>query len=158
MPTFSFTTQGHSQKQKLVPQTECCRGLWTSFFKENEDCPYNLSRRSYVTKNPEHRILHCNFSLIVFYFPSSADTWRSMRKSTTLARMMKKRSQGIPKPLFQSVQFLTPITTSNTVCQVGTVNLLFSRRHFLFLSVPLRRSLSGAASLPCVLVCFSFLP
>lgn len=46
------------------------------------------------------------------------DTWRSMRKSTTSERMTRKRSQGIPKPLFQSVQFPTLITTSNTLYQV----------------------------------------
>lgn len=46
------------------------------------------------------------------------DTWRSMRKSTTSARMMRKRSRGIPKPLFQSVQFPTLTTTSNTLYQV----------------------------------------
>lgn len=43
-----------------------------------------------------------------------------MRKSTTLARMMKNRNRGIPKPLFQSVQFPTLITTSSTLYQVQT--------------------------------------
>lgn len=42
-----------------------------------------------------------------------------MRKSTTLVRTMKKRSRGIPKPLFQSVQFQALTTTSNMSYQVG---------------------------------------
>ena len=49
----------------------------------------------------------------------STDTWRNMRKYTTLGRMMMSRHRGIPKFLFQSVQFPAPITTSNTLYQVG---------------------------------------
>ncbi len=66
-----------------------------------------------------------------------------MRKSTTSARMMKKRSRGIPKPLFQSVQFPALITTSNTLCQVGRDSTCFLRtpyllfRSFLILSCSL---------------------
>lgn len=49
-----------------------------------------------------------------------------MRKSTTLARMMKNRNRGIPKPLFQSVQFPTLITTSSTLYQVQTHLCIFA--------------------------------
>lgn len=52
------------------------------------------------------------------FFSSFTDTWRNMRKSTTLARMMKNHSREIPKPLFQSVQFPALITTSSMLYQV----------------------------------------
>lgn len=41
-----------------------------------------------------------------------------MRKCTTLARMTKSRSRGIPKPLILSAQSPTPTTTSSTLYQV----------------------------------------
>lgn len=56
-----------------------------------------------------------------------------MRKSTTSARTMKNRSPGTPKPFFQSVQFPTPIITSNTLYQVESpiISLCFLEA-FLF--------------------------
>lgn len=59
-----------------------------------------------------------------------------MRKSTTSARMMKKRSRGIPKPLFQSVQFPALITTSNTLYQV-VYTALFTHKLSSFFFFPL---------------------
>lgn len=75
-----------------------------------------------------------------------------MRKSTTSARMMKKRSRGIPKPLFQSVQFPALITTSNTLYQVGRDSTCFSCTLCLVLRsfVSLSRSLCGHKSRSCL--------
>lgn len=63
--------------------------------------------------------------IIWLFLLSPADTWRSMRKSITSAKMTKNRSRGIPKPLFQSVQFPTLITTSNTLYQVSQDIMVF---------------------------------
>lgn len=98
------------------------------FRTRSEMCLHNekkqILRHSWLGKRVEHKFTPSKTWLIAcfffVFFPPSTDTWRSMRKSTTSARMMKKRSRGIPKPLFQSVQFPALITTSNTVYQVET--------------------------------------
>lgn len=89
----------------------------------------------------KHLALFAQIRLELTAFPSlfSADTWRSMRKCTTLARMTKNHSPGIPKPLTLSAQSLTRTTTSSTLYQVRPP-LSFLLRSFE----------------PCVNFCFIF--